>query len=71
MTAPTPVRPAARCISFMMLEMSERCSPAGPMQATLASSSVSARTRSVVSCVSWPQMAAASRISTLSSLIHR
>ena len=41
------------------------------MHETLASSSVAARTRSVVSGVVCPQSAVASRISTSSSLIHR
>ena len=34
MTAPTPLRPAARCLSFMMQAKRTSFSPAGPMHAT-------------------------------------
>jgi hypothetical protein len=40
-TAPTPARPAARPLSFMIDENKTRFSPAGPIQATLALGSVS------------------------------
>ena len=70
-TAPTPLRPAARPHSFMILAKSTCLSPAGPMQATLASSSVVDRMASVVSGTVFPHRSAASRISTTSSQIHR
>ena len=69
-TAPTPDRPAARCISFMIAAISTCFSPAGPMHATLASSSVSARRASVVSGTHLPQRCVASRNSMRSSLIQ-
>ena len=56
-----PERPAARCISFMIAAISTCFSPAGPMHATLASSSVSARRASVVSGTHLPQRCEASR----------
>ena len=61
MTAPTPERAAARCLSLMIAAMRARFSPAGPMQATLTSSAVSRLMASSVWWVSRPQRSVASR----------
>jgi hypothetical protein len=70
-TAPTPERPAARCLSLMMQAVRARRSPAGPMEQTLASAWVSALSPSSVSCVVLPQTAWAGRISARSWSSHR
>ena len=72
MTAPTPDRPAARCLSFMMQANRTRFSPAGPMQATRAlGTPSSARMPSSVADTVLPQKARASRSCTSSSEIQR
>jgi len=70
-TAPMPVRPAARLHSFITLANRTILSPAGPMQATDASSSVAAQIASVVSGTDFPQISPALRISTAASLTQR
>ena len=51
-TAPTPDRPAARPMSLITQAKRTRFSPAGPMQATLASGAVRATTACSVASVS-------------------
>ena len=68
-TVPMPPRPAARCLSFMMAEKRQPVSPAGAMQAMRNSSPSSSRSRSVVSNTSLPHRWAASRSSTVPSLM--
>ena len=63
-TAPTPPRPAALCLSVIIAARLIIFSPAGPMQATCAFSSVALISSSVVTSVSFPQTLEASRIST-------
>ena len=72
MTAPTPLRPAARCLSFMIDAKRTRFSPAGPMHETMASwTPVSALMVSSVSQTPLPHRCCAGTSWTSSSYIHR
>ncbi len=68
-TAPRPDLPAALSLSFIIAANNTSFSPAGPMQATFASSSFSLRSVSVVSKTFLPQRCEASFNSTTSSFI--
>ena len=71
-TVPTPERPAARCLSFMIAEYRQPCSAVRPIQAMrICGSWWVWRTISSVSQADLPQMPSAERSSALSSWTRR
>ena len=69
-TAPTPPRPAALSLSFIIAAISDCLSPAGPILSTEHFGCLSFR-RSSTSSEVFPHMSSAGRISTFSSTILR